>query len=145
MLVLETLRLYPPLPIITRGAVRDYVVPNTDIRIPKGCTIMIPVHAIHRDHRYYPEPEKFDPERFNDESTRDPFTFLPFGQGPRKCIAMRFGLMQARIAMCAILQEFRLLPSTSPTKRGRPIKFAIRPPIVTRDGGFWVRLQRLNP
>lgn len=53
--------------------------------------IAFPIHAIHMDEKYFPEPEKFDPERFSDDNKHDikPGTYLPFGIGPRNCIGKR--------------------------------------------------------
>ena len=61
---------------------------GTDQVIEKGTWIKVPVHAIHQDPTYYPEPEKFDPERFDSAEVkkRHPMTWLPFGDGPRGCI-----------------------------------------------------------
>lgn len=70
---------------LNRIAKRNYTVPGTDIVIEKGTPIIIPAYAIQMDPEYYPNPEKFDPERFGSEEkkTRDPMTWLPFGDGPR--------------------------------------------------------------
>jgi cytochrome P450 family 6 len=88
MVVNETLRKYPPAFIITRNSTKDFTIPGTEMTIPANTDININVLSIHRDPEYYPEPEKFDPERFTPENVknRKPFTFIPFGDGPRKCI-----------------------------------------------------------
>lgn len=54
--------------------------------------LTIPVYPLHRDPEYFPDPEKFDPERFNDENKKKikPFTYIPFGVGPRSCIGRLF-------------------------------------------------------
>jgi cytochrome P450 family 6 len=86
--LIETLRKYPPLPILTRVCTKDYTVPNTTIKIKKGDMVGISTQALHNDPEYYPDPEKFDPERFSEENkkTRPDFTWIPFGEGPRLCI-----------------------------------------------------------
>ena len=66
----------------------DYKIPDTNLVIPKGTPFVIPVYAIHHDPEYYPDPYKFDPERFMNDATKtkNNFTFMPFGEGPRMCI-----------------------------------------------------------
>lgn len=70
-----------------RKAEKDYKIANTNLVIPNGAQILIPIHAIHTDPEFYPEPNKFDPERFSDDNkkSRHPMTHLAFGNGPRNC------------------------------------------------------------
>ena len=84
----ETLRKCPPGYMLTRKAIKDHTFFNTNISIPKGTRIFIPVYAIHRDPNIYPDPDKFDPERFDEKcsNARDQMSYLPFGGGPRNCI-----------------------------------------------------------
>lgn len=81
----ESLRKYPPLSMLTRGATEDYWVKDAKNRqiIPKGTTVVIPVYAIQHDPQIYPEPDRFDPDRFlpDEENKRHPYAFLPFGEG----------------------------------------------------------------
>lgn len=109
LFIAETLRKYPILPHLVRQALNDYVVPGyPKYVIPAGTLVTIPVIAIHYDAEIYPDPEKFDPERFTPEmvSAREKVEWLPFGDGPRKCIGFRFGHMEMRVALCYLLQNF---------------------------------------
>jgi len=112
----ETLRLYASVPVLNRICVEDYKIPNSDITIEKGTKVTIPAYSIHHDPDYYPEPYKFDPERFTAEKIkgRHPCLHLPFGEGPRMCIGMRFGLMQTKVALATMLRtyEFSLASAT---------------------------------
>jgi cytochrome P450 family 6 len=84
----ETLRKFPPLPLLDRVAERDYVIPGTDIIIEKGTTVYVPLLGIHMDPEVFPDPEHYDPERFNEENrkARHSFMYLPFGDGPKYCL-----------------------------------------------------------
>ncbi|XP_047493754.1 cytochrome P450 6k1-like [Penaeus chinensis] len=108
--VSETLRMYPPVPINVRSCTMDYNLPGTDLVIHKGQSILIPVWSLHHDQKYWPDPEKFDPTRFFPEN-KDRIvsgTYLPFGLGPRNCIAMRFAQMEAKLALARTVLEFEL-------------------------------------
>lgn len=80
--------MYPPLPAVPRTCTEDYLIPDTNITIEKGTTIMIPILGIQRDKEYFPEPDKFDPDRFNEENIGNikPYSYIPFGSGPRNCL-----------------------------------------------------------
>uniref|UniRef100_A0A1A9ZPH1 Cytochrome P450 n=1 Tax=Glossina pallidipes TaxID=7398 RepID=A0A1A9ZPH1_GLOPL len=106
--VAETLRLYPVLPVLVRKCCQFYQVPNTTLSIEKGTIIWLPVSAIHRDADLYEEPENFKPERFEPSQIekRHPCAYLPFGDGPRNCIGMRFGKMQTKIGLISFLREY---------------------------------------
>lgn len=91
MVVSESLRKWPPAIATDRMCVRPYELHDDDghtLRIRKGDGLWIPIFALHRDPEYWPEPNKFDPERFSDERKGEiqPFTYVPFGVGPRNCI-----------------------------------------------------------
>jgi len=105
--LLEAMRLYPPAPIISREASRDIRI--GDVFIAADTTIFVPVYAIHRHHRLWPEPERFDPERFAPDAAenRHRYSYLPFGAGPRICIGMNFALQEATAILAVLLGAFR--------------------------------------
>lgn len=84
MCVMETLRIYPSVPILNRECTETYRVPNTDWVIEKGTPIVISLMGVHMDPEHYKDPEKFDPYRFKDY--KKDFPYYPFGVGPRHCI-----------------------------------------------------------
>ncbi|XP_011256437.2 cytochrome P450 6k1 [Camponotus floridanus] len=106
----ETLRLYPSAPVLDRISIEDYMLPNTNITIEKGIPIYVALYGIQRDPRFYKDPERFNPERFSDEGKNEivPYTFLPFGEGPRNCIGMRLGILQTAIGLIAILRDYEV-------------------------------------
>lgn len=110
MCILETLRLYSPIGQLFRICGTDYKVDGMNFTIEKGTSIIIPVHAIHHDSRYYYDPELFNPDRFSHEEVkkRPPYSFLPFGSGQRNCIGERFGLMQTKLGVATVVKNFRL-------------------------------------
>lgn len=121
---------------------KDYPIPGTKLTIPKGASVELPVYSLQHDPEHYPEPEKFDPERFSAENVkaRNPFTFLPFGEGPHNCIGIRFGLMQSKIAVLKIIQNFELSPSD---KTPIPMKFIASSPVLSPVGGMHLNLKKI--
>ncbi|CAG2111259.1 unnamed protein product, partial [Medioppia subpectinata] len=111
--IAETLRLHTPLVIIGRYAAEDYRLGSTGITVYKGQALEIPVYAIHHSREYYPNPEMFIPDRFLPENRHKiiPYTYLPFGSGPRNCIGMRFALMEAKLGLARIIRRVQLTRS----------------------------------
>ncbi|XP_070528191.1 probable cytochrome P450 6a23 isoform X3 [Cardiocondyla obscurior] len=108
----ETMRKYPPIPFLVRICTQEINLETTEIIVPKGTLIFMPIFGLHRDPSIYPDPEKFDPERFNaDEiAIRHSYTFLPFGEGPRNCIGMRFGYIQTKVGLVNLLSKYKFKP-----------------------------------
>ncbi|XP_071770534.1 cytochrome P450 3A30-like [Centroberyx gerrardi] len=102
----ESLRLYPPVARLDRVA--KSTVEINGITIPKDTVVMIPVYAMHRDPDLWPDPEEFKPDRFSKENKQsiDPYTYLPFGVGPRNCMGMRFAMVMIKLAMVEVLQNY---------------------------------------
>ncbi|KAK0170714.1 hypothetical protein PV328_008527 [Microctonus aethiopoides] len=106
----ETLRFYPPAPIIDRVANQDYKIPDSDVTIKKGTVVYVALPGIQMDPKYFPNPDKFDPDRFNDERKHEiePCTFMPFGEGPRICIGSRVGMLQTAVGLVKILSDYEV-------------------------------------
>lgn len=138
----ESLRKYPPLPVLSRVCVEDYKIPDDNIILTKGTKIIIPVYGIHYDEEFYPNPNKFDPERFSEEMKRkrNPYTYLPFGEGPRNCIGMRFGLMQSKVGLAFLLKNFVF---TLNEKTEIPLKMSVTSFILMTDSGIWLNATKI--
>ncbi|NWH58595.1 CP3AO protein, partial [Geococcyx californianus] len=106
MIVNEILRLFPIGGRIERTCKKDVEI--NGVTIPKGTIVMIPPYTLHRNPEFWPNPEEFRPERFRKENKEaiDPYTYLPFGAGPRNCIGMRFALLTLKVAITVLLQCF---------------------------------------
>uniref|UniRef100_A0A4D5RYD4 Putative cytochrome n=1 Tax=Ixodes scapularis TaxID=6945 RepID=A0A4D5RYD4_IXOSC len=112
----ETLRMFPPAPRLERSPMVDYVLGETGIKVPKDSVIAIPVYSMHHDPEFFPDPHTFNPERFIGENTSSirPYTYLPFGAGPRNCIGMRFALQTVKTCILHAVHnvEFIRTPRT---------------------------------
>ncbi|CAH0595504.1 unnamed protein product [Chrysodeixis includens] len=105
----EALRLYPVLGLITREATEDYVFPS-GLKVEKGLRVHFPLYKLHSNPDYFPDPLEYRPERFYGEEKRNikPYTYMPFGEGPRLCIGMRFARMQMTAGLITILKKYRV-------------------------------------
>uniref|UniRef100_A0A2K6RC60 Cytochrome P450 3A7-like n=1 Tax=Rhinopithecus roxellana TaxID=61622 RepID=A0A2K6RC60_RHIRO len=110
MVVNEKLRLFPVAMRLERVCKKDVEI--NGIFIPKGVVVMIPSYVLHHDPKHWTEPEKFLPERFSkkNKDNIDPYIYTPFGNGPRNCIGMRFALMNMKLALIRVLQNFSFKP-----------------------------------
>jgi cytochrome P450 len=115
MVFSEALRLYPPLWSIARRALRD--IPLGGATVAQGEVVILSQFVTHRDARWFPEPERFDPERWTDEAkaARPKFSWFPFSAGSRQCIGEGFAWVEAVIALAVISQRWRL--KTAPGHR----------------------------
>jgi cytochrome P450 len=104
----ETLRLYPPIHAGNRLVSRDMNIQGCPI--PEGSRTIFSIYLTHRDERSWPKAEEFIPERFDrrDSKTHDPFSYLPFGGGPRNCIGAIFAQIETKAILARILQSYDL-------------------------------------
>jgi cytochrome P450 len=121
----EALRLYPPFWMVDRMAVTDDRV--GDVAIPRGSMVIVYVYGAHHAPRYWQNPETFDTERFTkaNEKLRTPFTYLPFGAGPRGCIGGNYAMLQILMILSDLLRkyDFQLAPGQ---------KIEARPMVILR-------------
>ncbi|CAL1268168.1 unnamed protein product [Larinioides sclopetarius] len=104
----ESQRIYPSVPVIARQINEDTNI--SGYPIPKGTISLVHIHSLHRDERWFPNPEKFDPDRFLPENctNRHPFAYIPFSAGPRNCIGQRFAQMEEKIIVSTVLRHYTL-------------------------------------
>ncbi|GAB0089937.1 Cytochrome P450 [Sergentomyia squamirostris] len=110
--VKECLRLYPPVPFISRELTETDTI--NGYPVPAGTLLCLHIFDLHRDPQYFPNPEHFDPDRFLPENVenRHPFAYLPFSAGPRNCIGQKFAMLEIKTVIESILINFHLSPIT---------------------------------
>ncbi|XP_070494929.1 probable cytochrome P450 4ac3 [Chironomus tepperi] len=108
----ESLRVYPPVPYISRTITEDFE--HDGALYPKGSYVQILIYDIHRDPEYFPDPERFDPDRFLPENceNRHNYAFVGFSAGMRNCIGQRFAMLELKIMLAHVIKNFKVLPVT---------------------------------
>jgi len=124
----EAMRLYPPAWVIGRRAIEDYEVAG--YRMPKGSIVLVSQWVTHRDARFFPDPDRFDPDRWTDEAraARPRFAYFPFGAGPRICIGEHFAWLEGVLVLATLARRWR--PRLAPGHR-----VALQPSITLRPKG----------
>jgi cytochrome P450 len=113
--VKEALRLYPPVWSLGRKATEGGSLGT--LPVPKGTDLWLCLHRLHRDPRWYPEPERFSPERWLGNQVQRRFTYAPFGIGPRVCIGQHFAMAETVLGLASMLRQFRFsLASSAPAE-----------------------------
>lgn len=103
----ESLRLFPPIHLGSRVAATDLKFKG--YHIPEGTRVLYSIYLTHRHPEYWPNPNTFDPDRFAPGQKRPtPYTYLPFGGGPRNCIGAAFATVEAKVVLARILQQTQL-------------------------------------
>lgn len=107
MVIKEAMRLYPPVWLLQSRQVREETTLD-GYPLKKGTIITTPIFALHRNEKYFPDPERFDPERFTPERAADlpRYAYLPFGAGPHVCIGAQFAMMEAKLILAMLAQRF---------------------------------------
>ncbi|XP_032765672.1 cytochrome P450 4F6-like [Rattus rattus] len=138
MCIKESLRLHPPVTVISRCCTQDVVLPDGRV-IPKGNDCIISIFGVHHNPSVWPDPEVYDPFRFDSENPqkRSPLAFIPFSAGPRNCIGQTFAMNEMKVAVALTLLRFRLQPDDKEPRR--------KPELILRaEGGLWLRVEPLS-
>ncbi|XP_049775953.1 probable cytochrome P450 6a13 [Schistocerca cancellata] len=136
MVVAETLRLYPPMAYLMRQCTEPYQVPGSDLRLRVGDVVYVPLLSLHRDPRLFPEPLRFNPERFSGGHAHP--AYLPFGDGPRICLGQKFGLVEVKACLVALLSRFEFRRCSR--SLDSPVPLEPRKVILAAASGLYVRV-----
>jgi len=128
----ESMRLYPPAWSLARTAAKDFEIGG--YLVPAGSNVVMSQWIMHRDPRFFPSPEQFDPGRWFEEPTQrlPRFAYFPFGGGPRYCVGASFAMMEGTLLLAAIAQRFRLH-----TVPGHPV---VPVPSITLRPGHGIKM-----
>ncbi|XP_039723626.1 cytochrome P450 4F3 isoform X2 [Pteropus medius] len=138
MCIKESLRLHPPVTIVSRRCTQDIPLPDGRV-IPKGVACVINIFGTHHNPSVWPDPEVYDPFRFDPENIkkRSPLAFIPFSAGPRNCIGQTFAMNEMKVVLALTLLRFRILPDDAEPRR--------KPELILRaEGGLWLRVEPLS-
>lgn len=146
MVTCEFLRKWPPSLLSDRKVTKSFIIPPANacevpVELPKDLTCWIPIYALHRDPKYFPNPEKFDPERFNNVNKHTiPKAYMPFGVGPRACIGARLARMETKILIYHVLKKFEIVITD---KTLVPVILDSKKISTAVKGGMWLGLKKL--
>lgn len=108
MVIEETMRLYPPVWMLSRKAQGTDEVGG--YHVPAGADVLICSYTLHRHPAFWTRPERFDPDRFDPAapSDRPRYAYIPFGAGPRFCVGNHLGLLEATFVLALLSRDLRL-------------------------------------
>ncbi|CAH2062931.1 unnamed protein product, partial [Iphiclides podalirius] len=109
--IFESLRMYPPVPIIARKLKRDVKIATNNYVLPAGATVVIGTYKIHRNPKYYKNPDVFDPDNFLPENTqnRHYYSYIPFSAGPRSCVGRKYAILKLKVLLSTILRNYKMV------------------------------------
>lgn len=143
--VSEVLRKWPATPGVERIALKDFNLEFEELsfKVEKGRLFLVPIYALHHDPKHFPNPQKFDPERFSEanKGINNMNAYIPFGSGPRNCIASRFALMNVKTVIYYMLLNFQFKVCE---KTQIPIKYGKSLVSMKMENGVWIELNTIE-
>lgn len=132
----EAMRLYPPVPSLSRTALADDVAAGRCF-IPKGALVVVSPYLLHRHEMLWRAPDRFRPERFLPGAREGipRYAYLPFGAGPRVCIGQQFAMVEAVIVLAALLRRLRF------EHAGEAAPMPVQRITLRPDGGMPMRVR----
>lgn len=132
----------PITPVISRMCVQDYRVADSNFVIPAGTKVHVPLNGIHNNPDIYPNPDEFDPLRFTKENIgkRHTCSFMPFGDGPRNCIGLRFSMLETKIGVAEIIRDFKL---STCEKTTIPMKIDPNSTVSVPLDQIWLKVEKI--
>ncbi|KAH8286726.1 hypothetical protein KR018_003080, partial [Drosophila ironensis] len=137
--ILETLRLYPPVPLIARRLDYDLKLASGPYTVPKGTTVVVLQYCVHRRPDIYPNPTKFDPDNFLPErmANRHYYAFIPFSAGPRSCVGRKYAMLKLKVLLSTIVRNY-IVHSTD-----TEADFKLQADIILKlENGFNISLEK---
>lgn len=104
--ILETIRIYPPVPVIAREVEENVPLASIPLTIPAGATVVIGTLKIHRREDYYDDPLVFNPDRWIDMKHKNFYAFIPFSAGPRSCVGRKYAMLKLKILLSTVCRNF---------------------------------------
>uniref|UniRef100_A0A8C6FR06 Uncharacterized protein n=1 Tax=Moschus moschiferus TaxID=68415 RepID=A0A8C6FR06_MOSMO len=137
MCIKEALRLYPPVPVISRELSKPITFPDGR-SLPAGILVALSIYGLHHNPKVWPNPEVFDPTRFAPDSTRHSHAFLAFSGGSRSCIGRQFAMNELKVAVALTLLRFELSPDPSRVPVPMPVV------VLRSKNGIHLQLRKLS-
>uniref|UniRef100_A0A182MZX3 Cytochrome P450 n=1 Tax=Anopheles dirus TaxID=7168 RepID=A0A182MZX3_9DIPT len=136
--IFETLRMFPPVPMIARKLNEDVQLASKGYTVPAGTTVVIGTYKIHRRADLYPHPDTFNPDNFLPERTqhRHYYSYIPFSAGPRSCVGRKYAMLKLKVLLSTVLRHYRVVSHL--TEKDFKLQADI---ILKRTDGFQIQLE----
>jgi len=137
--IMETLRMYPPVPIIARQLQEEVKLASGNYSLPVGSTVVIAQAALHRRPDSFPNPDVYNPDNFLPEKCQERhyYSYIPFSAGPRSCVGRKFAMLKLKVLLSTIFRKYRVHCDMTEEE------FKLQADIILKiSGGFNVRLEK---